>query len=278
MARKEEFVSRIQDDLAHNRLTLPTLPEVALRARDAVEDPDCSAGKIAEIVASDAALSARLLQVANSALYRPRNPIDSLQMAVSRMGITTTRNLVTSLVMQQMFQATSDVLDTRLRRLWAHNVQVAAIARVLAAAFRHLTTEQAMLAGLIHDVGTLPILVAAEDEPDLLEDEQLLDEIIYENHTVIGKAILESWEFPETLVQVAAEHENLQRDPGGEVDYVDLVIVANLQSYIGTTHPLASADWDAIPAFNRVGIEPEINIVEVEGNAEQIDEVKQMFS
>ena len=89
---------------------------------------------------------------------------------------------------------------------------------------------------------------------------------------------LKDWKFPQSLVNVAAQHENLQRDPGTEIDYVDVVIVANLQSYIGTSHPYNDLDWSSIPAFQRLGIEPEINIVDIEENQEDLQEVRSMLS
>lgn len=277
MVSEESILAKLQDEIDNNSLVLPTLPEVALRVRDAVEDENASAGKIADIVATDAALSARLLRVANSPLYRARNPIDNLQTAIARMGYSVVRNLVSSLVMQQMFQATTDALDLRLRQLWEHSVQVAAISRVLASGIRGLDKDQAMLAGLIHDIGALPILVQAEEIPELLEDEALLDRVIAKMHPNLGKKILTHWEFPENLVAVTAEHENLQRDPGGPPDHVDVIIAANLQSYIGTDHPHTQLDWSTIPAFTRLGIECDVNVVEIEENREELEEVEHIL-
>lgn len=277
MIDEAKLLADLQSEIENNELTLPTLPEVALRVRDAVESENTSAGQIAELVATDAALSARLLQVANSPLYRARNPIDNLQTAIARMGYAVVRNLVSTLVMRQMFQATSDSLDTRLRRLWEHSVQVAAISRVIAGQVGGLQKDQAMLAGLIHDIGALPILVRAEDIPELLEDEALLDRAIDHLHPALGAKILTAWEFPPSLIAVAAEHEDLQRDPGGAPDYVDVVTVANLQSYIGTDHPHTRVDWSTVPAFARVGIEADINIVELEENQEELEEIEHIL-
>lgn len=277
MLNEDDLLQQLQDDIDNNKLILPTLPEVALRVRDAVEDEKASAGQIAEIVASDAALSARLLQVANSPLYRARNPIDNLQTAIARLGNTQVRNLVSSLVMQQMFQATTDALDQRLRRLWEHSVQVAAISRVIAGQVNGLSKDQAMLAGLIHDIGALPILVRAEDIPELVQDEALLDRIIRTLHPTLGEKILVKWEFPDSLVAVAAKHEDLQRDSGSAPDYVDVVMVANLQSYYGTDHPLTQLDWSTVPAFAKLGIEPDINVIEIEENKEELEEVEHIL-
>jgi HD-like signal output (HDOD) protein len=158
MTEQEAFYNELLADLENGSLVLPTLPEVALRVRDVVDDPDATAAQLADIIITDAALSARLLKVANSPLYRGRVAIDNIQMAVSRLGLSLVRNLVTSLVMEQMFQATSNRLDTRLRELWEHSTEVSAICQVIASKHRGLKVDEAMLAGLIHDIGKLPIL------------------------------------------------------------------------------------------------------------------------
>ena len=277
MINEEQLLVDLQNQIDNNELILPTLPEVALRVRDAVESDDTSAGQIAEIVATDTALSARLLQVANSPLYRARNPIDNLQNAIARMGYAVVRNLVTTLVMRQMFQATSESLDVRLRRLWEHSVQVSAISRVLAGQVNGLQKDQAMLGGLIHDIGALPILVRADDFPELLEDESLLDAVITKLHPILGEKILRTWEFPESLIAVAAEHENLFRSPSHGPDYVDVVMVANLQSYIGSDHPYAELDWSEIPAFERLGIATDVNVIEIEDHKEELEEIEHIL-
>ncbi|MEJ2345278.1 MAG: HDOD domain-containing protein [Gammaproteobacteria bacterium] len=277
MVTEDALLSQLQEDIANNDLVLPTLPEVALRVRDAVEDDNTSAGQIADIVATDASLSARLLRVANSPLYRARNPIDNLQTAIARMGYAVVRNLITSLVMQQMFQATTEGLDQRLRQLWEHNVQVAAISRVLAARTPGLQKDQAMLGGLIHDIGILPILVRAEDMPELAENDELLDRLIDKLHPILGAQILTSWDFPESLIAVAAGHEDLQREHEGPADYVDVVTVANLQGYIGTSHPVSRLDWSSVPAFAKLGIEPDINVVEIEDHQEELEEIEHIL-
>ena len=276
MEPEDVFVNELIEDLESGNLQLPTLPEVALRVRDVVDDENASANQIAEIIAQDAALSARLLQVANSPLYRGRQEIDRLSMVVSRLGNKLVRNLVTSQVMKQMFQATNDMVDKRLRDVWEHSVQVAAIARALAANTPGVMPDQAMLAGLLHDIGTLPILYRAEERDELLETPGLLDELILRLHTRIGGAILKHWKFPDMLVAVAAEHENLERDHPGPADLIDVVQVANLQSHMDTDHPLAIVDWSSVSAFQRLGLDDNVNEIELT-DVEEIQEVKRLF-
>jgi len=263
-AAEEKFLDQLLEDLENDKLVLPTLPEVALKVRDTLEDEDSSLMDVAKIITSDAALSARMIQVSNSPLLRASNPIESVEAAVTRMGSNMIRNLVTSMVMEQMFQATSDVTDKRLRKIWEHSTEVAAISHALASQFTKLQPDQAMLAGLVHDIGALPILSRAEEYPDLLEDEASLDRIINEVHTTIGAEILKKWNFPEELIAVASDHEDLNYDSKNGPDYVDVVIVANLQSLIDTKHRHTQVDWSAVPAFEKLGLQPDISVVDMD--------------
>ena len=277
MESEEVFVNELVQDLESGDLQLPTLPEVALRVRDVVDDENANASQIADIIAQDAALSARLLQVVNSPLYRGRQEIDRLSMVIARLGSKLVRNLVTSQVMKQMFQATNDMVDQRLRSVWEHSVQVAAISRALASRAPGIEPDQAMLAGLLHDVGTLPILYRAEERDELLDTPGLLDHLIETLHTRIGGAILKHWKFPEALVAVAAEHEDLTREHAGPADLVDVVQVANLQSHIDSDHALSQADWSKIPAFHQLGLDVDVHEIELTDVAEEIDAVQQLF-
>lgn len=277
MYNEKTFLEELQNAIEDNKITLPTLPEVALRVRDAVKRDNSTAKDIADIVSTDVAVSARLLQVANSPLYRGRVPIESIQMAVARLGVRLVRSLVVSLAMQQIFQATSDVLDRHFRRIWENSVQVAAISRVLAKPLDHLDTDQAMLAGLIHDIGALPILVMAESKDNLVTDETKLEFLLQQLSPTIGRLIMEKWNFSSNLVAVTEHYNNFAYDGGPQADYVDIVMVARLQSLIGTNHPDAALNWGDIAAFAKVGLEPDVEVVEMEGAQEEMDGVKEMF-
>lgn len=266
MENIEEFYTGLIDDISNNKIELPTLPEVALKVRDTVESDNVNAKKVAEVIGTDAAISARLIQVANSPLYRGNQRIDDIQMAVARMGFTVTRDLVVGLAMRQMFQATSEVTDLRLRLTWEHSTQVAGLTTMLCKHFTKLRPDQAMLAGLVHDIGVLPILVRAEEYPDLLANTTLLDKLSRELHTRLGTLILDSWDFPQEIIDVAAQHENLEYDSGDKIDYVDLVQVANIQAHLGSNHPLAEVDLNKIPSCIKLGMTNEE--LEIEGVAE----------
>ncbi|HIP53287.1 MAG TPA: HDOD domain-containing protein [Chromatiales bacterium] len=275
MIDENSFLKQIMQAIDDDRLPLPTLPEVALQVQAAVEDDASTVKEIADIIMIDAALSARLLQVANSPLYRGRVAVENIQMAVSRLGGKLVKGLVLSLIMRQMYQATSEVLDRHLRRMWEDSTTVAAISRVLSHNTPHLEREQAMLAGLIHNIGALPLLVMAEDTPGLRDDEQEIDRLIERIGPEIGKRIMKEWGFPETLAKVPTHCYDVSYDGGPEADYVDLVIAARLQT---RPHCVAEhLDLSQVPAIRKVGLEPELEILEIKGVAEEVEEVEHIL-
>lgn len=275
---ESSFLNGLFEDLEKDRLVLPTLPEVALKVRDTLEDEDSSMMDVAHVITNDAALSARLIQISNSPLLRASRQIETVEAAVTRMGSNMVRNLVTSIAMEQMFQATTDVTDMRLRTVWENSTQIAAIASALSIPQTNLQADQALLAGLVHDIGILPILSRAEDYPELLNNEQALDRIIADAHVKVGEAILRTWNFSDDLVKVAAEHENLSRYHAGPPDYVDIVIVANMQDAYGTDRPYARVDWTTVPAFEKLGMETDVSSVDMDEANAEIEIVKTALS
>ena len=269
--KAEQFFNELKSAVESDQLILPTLPEVALKIREAVESENTSAQQVAETLTQDASLSARLIQVSNSPLYRARTPIEDLQMAVTRLGIRMVRDLVISLAMKQIYQATSDVLDEHFRRIWNTSVEVAAICRMFATTVPGINPEQALLAGLIHNIGALPILVMAEDDNDLFNDGEALQQVITELQGRVGILILETWNFGDAMIDVVKNAHNFSYDHEGGADLVDLVQIALLQG----GHVDSDVDWSGVPAFAKLGMDTEVNVVEIEENKEIIESTKQ---
>ncbi len=274
----DTFVSGIIDDLKANKLQLPVLPEVAMKVRQAVDSDTASASQIAKIVSSDPAISARLLQVANSPLYRGSSAIETVQAAIARLGNKAVRSLVTSLVTQQLFQTKSAELKERMQKVWLHSTEVAAISMVLARKFTKLDPEEALLAGLLHDIGVIPLISRAESNADIMKDLSQLDRAIDQLHTSIGKMVLDTWKFPEGIVEVASDHENFSRDSGDAgPDMVDVVLVANLHSYLGTNHRHGSVNWADVPAFAKLGLSPDESIKAMEEAKAEATQMQQLL-
>ena len=276
LKNEKDFLEYILAAIENNKLALPTLPEVALSVRQAVNSGNASDAEISRIIANDPGLAARILQAANSPMFRATKKIESIQTAVTRMGHNTIRSLVISLAMQQIFKPKMLVLDKYFHTIWKHSVNVAAVSRALALRCGHLDKEQAMLAGLIHQIGKLPILTMAEKFPEIAKDQSVLDRLLTNLHPTIGKLIMDKWEMPEPLSHVAWEYLDFDRDSGEKADYVDLVQVAYVESQLGDNPELALRTA-TIPAFRKLGLDPEIEVLEIEGVAEDVQEAQQIL-
>jgi len=258
-----KLAEKVQEDLIraidNDELVLPTLPEVALKVREAAEDPDVSIPALSKVIGNDAALTARIIKVVNSPLLRTNKEITDLQMAISRLGINYTCNLATGLAMEQMFQATSDVVDRKMREVWNKSTEIAGICHVLCRHYTRLAPDQATLAGLVHQIGVLPILTYAEEHYELLADSISLNHVIERIHPIIGDRILKAWEFPAPIAQIPSQYLDFTRN-SPKVDYVDIVQVATLQSYLGSEHPYTQLDWSQVPAFAKLGLDPQVDM------------------
>ncbi len=169
-----KLADKVQQDLIRaidqDELVLPTLPEVALQVREAAEDPDVSIQALSKVIGNDAALTARIIRVVNSPRCAARRKSPTCRWRSAGWASTFTCNLATGLAMEQMFQATTDVVDRKMREVWNKSTEIAGICHVLARHYTRLAPDQATLAGLVHQIGVLPILTYAEDHNELLSD------------------------------------------------------------------------------------------------------------
>ncbi len=250
------LAEKVVQDLLHaidtDRVVLPTLPEVALKVREAAEDPNVGVAELSRVIALDAALTARLIKVVNSPLLRTSKEITDLQMAVGRLGINYTANLATGLAMQQMFQATSDAVDRKMREVWSQGTEIAAISHALCKKYTRLMADRALLAGLVHQIGVLPILTYAEEQEDLLANAITLDQVTARIHPQIGERILKVWDFPADIACVPREYLALDRQPA-TADYADIVQVATLLQ--AQRQGQSETSVQTLPAALRLGLD-----------------------
>ncbi|MCU7796147.1 MAG: HDOD domain-containing protein [Candidatus Thiodiazotropha sp. (ex Semelilucina semeliformis)] len=252
-ASVKEFVESVREDLHANNIYLPTLPALALEALLVINDVDSSSSDLQKVISRDAALTARLIRYANSPLYRGLNTITTIKPAITRIGFQRVKNAVYAVSMKEVFRTSVKEIEKRMDHLWSHSVKVGAQAAMLAKSQPGLDADVALVAGLVHDIGHIPLLTKACKYESLISKPDVLDRVLEKLHTQLGGSILKLWKFDPLVIAAAAEHEDLARDPGdAPVDYVDVVQVANILTYEGSDHRLAAVDRDTIKAFSRL--------------------------
>jgi HD-like signal output (HDOD) protein len=275
-----DLVTRVRKDIMaaidNDRLTLPTLPEVALKVREVAEDPEATIADLTKVIANDAALTARIIRVTNSPLLRAPQEVKDLTMAISRLGMNYTANLAIGLAMEQMFQATSDMIDQRMRQNWSSTTKIATLSYVLAQEFTQIPPDEAILAALVHRLGVLPILTYAEEQDDLIQDSISLDQVTEQLHPELGKLILEKWDFPDSLYDVPLNYAKFEQ-PCKQLNHVDIVRVATLLYYQGQQHPIANIDWSTVPAVQKMGLSHDPSDEKTQDIVQRANEAQDVF-
>jgi putative nucleotidyltransferase with HDIG domain len=254
----EAFVNGLEDDLHNNRLRLPTLPTIAVEALMVINDEKSSAKDLVKVISKDTSITARLIRYANSPLYSGLYTVTAIKPAITAIGFQRVKHAIYAVSMHEVFRTSRTDIQRRMEKLWAHSVKVAADAAALAKAKSSLDPDVALVAGLIHDIGKIPLLIKACDYVELAGNDIYLEHLLDELHTGMGRDILQFWDFDPDLVAVAAEHEDLGRTTQDATpDYVDLIQVANILAYQGMDHRLGNIDKGKVGAFARLGLTAE---------------------
>ena len=261
-SREEQNRRKLESDIfweihqaaRENRLELPSLPDIAIHIAKVVNDENTGSGDIAKVIQADPTLTARLIRVVNSPAYRGRSSINSLTDAVTRLGRNVTHNLVTSFVLGSLFRTRNRQLQKRMTSIWRQACQVAAISHELGRVTPNMSPDQAMLSGLLHEIGALPILNTIRNRPEVMEDPALIDRLLYKLKSEVGALVVKSWSFSQEFMEVVLHAEDWMYDDSSTPRYVDLVIVAKLHSHIGTPMMEHLPALDTVPAFHKLAL------------------------
>lgn len=251
---EQTLLMEFYGELRANRLVIPSVPEVAWKVRRAADREESTADQVASAVTADPAMAAKLVRASNCPLYRGFSDVRNIREAVVRLGMRTTRQLVTVFAMRELFRSRHPLLKKRMERLWLHSREVAALSWVLADSETSLDPEEALLAGLLHGIGEIPVLVHAEHYRSLLNDEQKLDYVVTELRGDTGAAVMENWGFPEPFVEAVHHASDWYYQSGQPAPaLVDLVILASLHARLVSNQNAGLPGFEEVPAYRRLG-------------------------
>ncbi len=250
------FIRSLASELSAGKVDLPSFPEIAVRVRRILSDPKSSVDQVVRVVGSEPALTARLLRIANSAsLNRSGKPVNDLRTAINRIGHNMVRSASISFAMAQIRKSNKLVgLEDQLKQLWRESTSVAALSFVLARTCTRVNPDEALLVGMMHGIGKLYVLTRAVSHPELFTSGGMIDQIVGEWHASIGKAILENWEFPESMAQAVGEQEELARLEPEQADLSDVLAVAILMSRYSPSEADVVQALEGLPSSERLGL------------------------
>ncbi|MFV2059211.1 MAG: HDOD domain-containing protein [Gammaproteobacteria bacterium] len=263
-------------NMIDDNIQLVSLPEVALRINQLLDEPTSTAQDIADLISQDAALTIRLLKIVNSSFYNFTSKIETVSKAVSIIGTHDLRDLVMATTIIQKFDSIPADLASP-ESFWCHNIACATAARTIAKQLKLKNSERFFIAGLLHDIGKLVMYLTSPDlskqiielmtVPDV--DITQLEEISFGfSHADLGAELIRAWNLPEMLIATTQFHHK----PSAANQFQTEVAVVHLANNIANAIEKPFSLDDDIPIKDSTWImlnldESELNSLTDESNS-----------
>jgi HD-like signal output (HDOD) protein/CheY-like chemotaxis protein len=227
---------------------LPSLSTTYLELTNAVSDPDTSINQVAAIIAQDVAMSAKILQMTNSAFFGLSQNVTSLASAVSYLGTETIKHLALASEVFRVFKPDSRIPQSVCDSMQRHALSAASIVRMLP--MEPKLRDASAVAALLHDIGSLFLASAMPDEfcsiLSLANERgckafEVEEELLGTSHAEIGAYLLGLWGIPDIVVEPIAHHHHPTRIPHSTFDPTTAIYITDLLAHELEAHPEGSA-------------------------------------
>ena len=246
-----QLLALFADHYQNHELELPSLPKIAIQLRNAIQK-DVSIQDAVKIIQLDPVISAKLIEVANCPLYLTLVPAKNCLDAVKRIGLNATRSLVVSLSLKQIFHSHSAPIMQRMEKLWKQSLNLSALCYVLASTSRQANPEDALLAGLVCDIGAIPFLSFVANMPAEFIVEAEIEQALPIVTGIVGATTLREWQFAEEFIDVVLNSGNWFENSTEELSLTDIVVLSRLHSMIGKKSASELPAITAIPAASKL--------------------------
>ncbi|MCE7973188.1 MAG: HDOD domain-containing protein [Leptolyngbya sp. PLA1] len=216
--QREQSVNNAIREISH----IATLPEITVKVVELVEDAKSTAQDLHKVISGDPALCSRILKVVNSSFYGLPGQIGSINRAIVMLGLNAVKNIAIAASLAKLFRGGDLTPSFSARDLWTHSNVTAAAAKLIAHSLKLGFSDEAFLAGLVHDIGimiemqydrnklTEVIRRTGADSKgvpacDMLEAELAVFEA---THQDFGAGLCEKWKFPKSFTYVTGHHHN----------------------------------------------------------------------
>ncbi len=252
------FIRGLATEVSTGKVNLPCFPDVVIRIRKALADPEAKLSQTVKIVSTEPRLAARLVQAANSAAFNPSGkPLTDLRTAITRLGQRPVQSAVMAFAVQQLRLAPAlRSISKPLNVLWEESITVASICQVIAKRTK-IIPEEAFLTGLLHGIGRLYVMVRAAGKLKHMSQNREFMDMVEGWHPAIGKAVLENWGFAEAMCEALGEQGDYDRSGKGEADLTDILIVGVALSSVLRQPGPRTVETDGINSFHRLGLSPQ---------------------
>ena len=277
LAETSGLFDDLEGEIAADRLKLPSLPDHALRVRAAIAHAAADSRRVADLLAADPALAAKILKVANSPLCRGSSPVRDLRDAVNRIGMFTVGELVVCFSLKDLFNARSPSLRERFGELVIEAVRIGATASVVAQRVRGVVAEEALVAGLLANIGAYVVLDRLSQQPLLLKDTTCVERALAGYTARLGKLICRHWQLGEAVVEAVGHVGDWEYEVEGDFRLAEVVICARYHSLISLRKTKQLPKPESIKSMRVLATEltPEISMEIIRDAKQRIDALQQ---
>ena len=207
----EEFISSVAEQIAQNKFTLPTLPDLAIKLSELTSSPKTTIADLEKLLTTDPSLAAQVLNIANSVLYSGRFPVDSLKNALMRLGMRKVKSAVLAISMRTTILKGKDI-DILARKLWRHSIACAILSEDLAKKLKIGNQDQLFIVSLLHDIHKVAILGCCREvirrTPGYFPNSEIL-KLVYRQHRqpILAKVAVK-WKLPTSIAEFLADFAN----------------------------------------------------------------------
>lgn len=237
--------------VSEEKLEVPLLPQVAIRLRKAMQE-DISVADAVKIIQIDPVISAKLIEVANCPLYLTLNPAKTCLDAVSRIGLNATKNLVISFSLRQVFSCRCKHIMKYMDHIWKESLFLSCLCFILAAESKQYNPEEALLAGLFADIGTIPFLSFVAKLPKEFHNTDEVRQAIPAIRDVIGAMVLRDWNFDQEFIEATSHSRDWFFHHEGPLNLADIVILSRLHYKLGQKKKFILPPITSIPAASKL--------------------------
>lgn len=223
-----KILEDIARDLSGSEVSFPTFLDITFQVRTALKNPNLTVDQLAKLVGAEPLMSAKIIRMANSAMLNPSGrAIADVKSAITRVGMEAVRTVSFAVAMEQLLKSKQmQAFEGLSKRLWEHTSHVAALCRVLARKLARINGDEAMFAGLVHDIGVFYLMSRASGFPAMINDKPALYALLVGWHDNIGHALLSALGLPESILLAVQEHET-DREIKEVKSLSDVLYVAN---------------------------------------------------
>ncbi|MDT8406660.1 MAG: HDOD domain-containing protein [Methylococcales bacterium] len=278
--KESPLVTGFMDLFQQEKIDIPTLPDIALRLRSAMRE-DIGIADAVKIIQLDPVIAAKLIKVANCPLYLSKMPAKSCLEAINRIGLRATHTLVQLLTLKQIFKSSSPTLSQLLNKLWQRSIFISCIAYVLAEHTGKIPPDEALMAGLITDIGVIPLVNFAANLPKEYVDTHELTQAISALKGPVGVHILKCWAFSDDMINIPLNAQDWFHYSGPQLSLTDIVVLARLHSKIGTKTMAQLPAISSIPAAAKlvsIELSPDCSLQILHEAKERIHQATRDFS